>query len=274
MLRFENVTFGYGGGPESLRGVSFAVQPGEWVALMGANGSGKSTAAKLACGLLQPSEGRVFSPRVGYVAQDPEANIVGDRVFDDVACSVAGEAHGPDLVRRVEACLGLVGLFGYGERLTRALSGGELQRVAVAAALASEADLIVLDEPTSHLPRQEGLAFLRDLRQAAKARLFSLLLVTHRPEEARFADRVVVLARGRIALEGPPEEVLSRPGLLAALGVSPDLALCVERLLGVQRAADPAVHPRSSSKSIAERSAGRGGDYERLVELVCSALKR
>ena len=257
LLQFKNVSYGYEGRPDAVRNLTFNVERGEWVALMGANGCGKSTVARLACGLLQPVEGVVRAPRVGFVAQDPEANIVGDTVIDDVAYGIGSRIESRERLERVESCLELVGLSGSGQRSMQSLSGGELQRAAVAAALAADVELLVLDEPTSHLPRPDGLAFAQTMQRAAARRSFGLLYITHHPEEARFADRVIVLARGRIALEGRPEQVLFRRELLGSLGVRPDLRLCVERVLAMRGCLD---------------SGPSGNGYERLVERICSAL--
>jgi len=257
LLVLENVFYGYPGGAAAVRGLTLAIARGEWVALMGANGCGKSTVARLACGLIEPDAGKVARPRVGYVAQDPEANIVGETVLEDVAWNVAPRGEQAALGRVAES-LALVGLSGYEGRSMWSLSGGELQRTAVAAALAQGAEALVLDEPTSHLAGPDGQEFCKRLKAIVTSRKLAVLYVTHRPEEARFADRVVVLAHGRIALEARPAGALFRRALLGMLGLRADLAISAKRVLDQRRRA-------------ANRAAGEDV-FERLVERTCSGL--
>ena len=110
-LRFDRVSFRYGDEPWALKDVSFSLSGGEWLVLMGASGSGKSTVARLACRLLTPTAGTVTAASVGYVAQDPQANIVGETVGEDVAFAIRGkEAIGRDVDERVLGALRAVGM--------------------------------------------------------------------------------------------------------------------------------------------------------------------
>lgn len=210
-----------------LRGLSLAISAGEFLAVMGKNGSGKSTLARLCCGLIQPTEGTVRASAVGYVAQDPAANIVGERVDEDVAFGpIQAGLSRSQVEKRVNQALAAVEMEWAAKRAMNSLSGGELQRVAIAGALAAGARLLVLDEPTSHLSKQDALAVRRvvaDLRRPkANSASIGVLWVTHRPQEVYEADRVIVLGAGSIALEGSPRAVLGRSCLLEMLGVRPD----------------------------------------------------
>lgn len=199
---------------DALRGVSIRVDANEMVALVGDNGSGKSTLTRLLAGR-PPSAGRV--ERAGpaglghpggtaMVLQHPETQILGVRVADDV---VWGLPRGEQV--DIEGLLDAVGLAGMGERETSALSGGELQRLAVAAALARRPKLLISDESTAMIDeqgRREVTALLRDL---PAGRGISVVHVTHRPEEAALADRGYRLERGRVVAEGSGVQVAPVP---------------------------------------------------------------
>jgi energy-coupling factor transport system ATP-binding protein len=198
-----------GGEGDALAGVDLVVGPGELVAVTGPNGSGKSTLARILVGA-QPTAGRVERPgapglgRPGGTAlvfQRPETQVLGARVRDDVVWGLAPELA--DTVD-VDALLERVGLAGFGPRDTATLSGGELQRLAVAAALARRPALVVSDEATAMLDRpgrRRLLALLRSVAQDGVA----VVHVTHHPDEAAAADRVVRLDRGRVVAGDAPD---------------------------------------------------------------------
>lgn len=221
----------------ALRGVDLRVEPGERVLLLGASGSGKSTLLRAMAGLLDPAAGveteglllvdrldpRAARHRTGMLFQDPESQIVMGRAGDDVAfglenrCVPTGE-----IPIRVEAALAAVD-FPYGtERSTDALSGGELQRLALAGTLALEPGLLLLDEPTANLD-PDGAQAVRDvLRRLSERRGTTMVLVEHRVDEAvELVDRVVVIAAGGgVVADGTPASVFARDGAsLAAAGV-------------------------------------------------------
>lgn len=253
-LELNRVWFRYGAGEWALRELSLSVREGEWLALMGPGGSGKSTVARLACRLLRPTQGAVEAPRAGYVAQDPQANIVGETVAEDVAFGLK-EAGIP--AERVEAtvarALKAVGMEGFDRRRTASLSGGELQRVAIAAALARGARLLVMDEPTSHLSTPAVRAFWDGVGPALREAGVAVLLITHRLQEARLADSLALLAQGALAAVGPAAKLARRPEVLRLLGVACDP---VETIAGwCERQGRAVPWP---------------AEDERLVEAVCS----
>jgi energy-coupling factor transport system ATP-binding protein len=229
LVDVRGVTFAYplpgGGRTIALSDVSLAVPEGEWLAIIGHNGSGKSTLAKLFNGLLIPGRGDVtvagMSTRdtslhreirqvVGVVFQDPEDQIVATLVEEDVAFGPENLGLPRDEVRRrVEASLEAVDVAELRLRPPHQLSGGQKQRVAIAGVLAMRPRCIVLDESTAMLDpegRREVLAVTRRLHQAGT----TIVLVTHFMSEAALAERVVVLAEGRIALDGTPREVFGQ----------------------------------------------------------------
>ena len=179
----RGASFSYGG-TRVLDGVSLTVDRGEIVALTGPNGAGKTTLALIACGLLAPDHGEVSHGRAAYLAQDPGRHVVTERVIDEVALAVGEE--------RARAALAKVDLTEFSDRHPRDLSSGERERLALAAVLALEPELLVLDEPTRGVDpeRKEDLARL--LRSEAPAR--GTVVVTHDlPWVASVADRIVTL---------------------------------------------------------------------------------
>ncbi len=260
LLTLAGVSFGYDSQTPVVHDISFTVSAGERIALMGANGSGKSTVVRLACGLLSPISGDVWASGLAYVAQDPQANVVGESVAEDVGFAAHVRGESPERVAvRVRGALEAVGMEWALHRPMSALSGGEIQRVALAGALAGGATLWVLDEPTGHLPKDEARAFWQSVNSLASDAGVGVLYVTHQPQEARIADRVLCLANGRVALAGRPQHVLRRLELLQHLGIRCDTALALLDCL------DPERLPQSSSEM--------EGLDERAVESLCSALK-
>jgi energy-coupling factor transport system ATP-binding protein len=167
---------------------------GEIVALLGPNGSGKTTLAKLAAGLLEPSEGKIFRlGRAAYLSQDPGRYVVAERVDEEVALGVGGD------IERARAALALVGLGGFDARHPRDLSSGERERLGLAAVLVTEPELLVLDEPTRGMDPERKLELAALLRSEADER--ATLVVTHDLVfAAEVADRIVSTAPAREAV--------------------------------------------------------------------------
>ena len=193
----SDVSYGYpaGRGRAAVTQASLELRRGEVVALVGPNGSGKSTLAKLATGLLEPAGGAVSrAGRAAYLSQDPGRYLARDRVEDEVALGVAGDR------RRAHATLASVGLAEQGDRHPRDLSSGERERLAVAAVLVTEPDVLILDEPTRGVDpvRKRQLA---DLVRAGSGR--ATLVVTHDEDLVRgVADRVLRMERGTVVAVG------------------------------------------------------------------------
>lgn len=220
MLSVQGVGYTYpGASVPALNEVTLEVARGEWTALIGANGSGKSTFAKICNALLNPTQGacfvrgldtsleenqRAIRQSVALVFQNPEDQIVASIVEEDVAFGPEnlGLPHG-EIRRRVDEALALVGLASYRRRGSYSLSGGQKQRLALAGALALVPEILVLDESTSMLDpegRGEFLSCLKGLKQNG----MTIVQITHRMEEAVEADRIVVMSRGRNVWDGSP----------------------------------------------------------------------
>jgi energy-coupling factor transporter ATP-binding protein EcfA2 len=222
----RDVWYSYNGTP-ALRGLSLQVHKGELVALMGRNGAGKTTLLKNLVGLLHPNQGQVMVEgldthavpletvieRVGYVPQDPSSLLFADTVRQEL--DFTRRAHGQPPADNGQ-WLATMGLSGLGDRYPRDLSVGERQRVALAAILVAEPELLLLDEPTRGLDpvEKEALShFLRD--QCEKGR--TVVVATHDVElAAKTAQRVIIMSEGQIVVDGPAREVMTESAVFSS----------------------------------------------------------
>ncbi len=226
----ENITFRYDEEDTStvqvLNNLSLSVQKGEFVALLGHNGSGKSTLAKMFNGILQPDSGKVtvcgmdtsdedtlldIRKRVGLVLQNPDNQLVASIVEEDVAFGPENLGVPPEEIRkRVDEALKAVDMYEYRTHAPYKLSGGQKQRIAIAGIIAMEPECIVLDEPTAMLDPQGRKEVLDTIIRLNKEKKITIILITHYMDEAALADRLVVMDKGRIIMEGTPREVFSK----------------------------------------------------------------
>ncbi|MBQ1814784.1 MAG: energy-coupling factor transporter ATPase [Ruminococcus sp.] len=214
----------------AVDGVSLDVERGEFVAVIGHNGCGKSTLAKQLNAMLLPDSGKVIidgddtsveentytiREKIGLVLQNPDNQLVASIVEEDVAFGPENLGVEPaEIRRRVDEALKAVDMYEYREHAPHKLSGGQKQRVAIAGILAIRPECIVLDEPTAMLDpsgRQEVISTLLKLNREQK---MTVVLITHFMDEAVLADRVVVMDSGRIVTQGTPETVFSQVELL------------------------------------------------------------
>jgi energy-coupling factor transport system ATP-binding protein len=255
-LDLRNVKFSYRGSDvPALDNVSLEVEKGEFVTVLGANGSGKSTICMLANGLIPHSiqgdlEGIVrvfgldvkehkvaeFTTKVGIVFQEPESQLFCMSVEEEVAFGPENLAVPRDEIReRVEWALELVGMKGYNDRSPFSLSGGQKQRVAIAAALSMKPEMLVLDEPAYALDpigRVELYSVLKDLKE--NHGMTVLLAERDAEEAAAFSDRLVLMKGGRILGSGPPRLMLRDPEDMRSIGVTPPQVAEVARLLNAR----------------------------------------
>jgi len=238
MIVVQNLSFHYetgGGAVPVFDGVDLEIREGESVALMGPNGSGKTTLARCLNGLLTPTKGDVLVDglsvrepahiweirrRVGMVFQHPDDQIVSTVVERDIAFGLENLGiPREEIERRVWEALDRFHLRQYRTHPPHRLSGGEKQRLAIAAVLAMRPRYVILDEPTSTLDpegRREVMDALRELREDPEV---AILHITQSPEEAGAADRIVVLGSGGVVLNGPADRVFERSGVLFRLGL-------------------------------------------------------
>lgn len=227
MIKVEDIKFRYDEEhPYAVDGVNLEIQHGEFVAVLGANGCGKSTLAKHLNAILLPESGTVWvegmptsdedllydiRQKVGMVFQNPDNQIVATIVEEDVAFALENLGVPPDEMRkRIDEAMEDTGIYKYRLRQPHKLSGGQKQRVAIAGVLAMNPDCLVLDEATAMLDPRGRDKIMRTVRRLNVEKGITVVHITHYMEEAAMADRVVVMDSGKIAFTGTPKEVFSR----------------------------------------------------------------
>ncbi|MCP1146442.1 energy-coupling factor ABC transporter ATP-binding protein [Lysinibacillus endophyticus] len=256
ILSFNNVSYSYTpdnpDARKAVQNVSFSIQQGEWIAIVGHNGSGKSTMVKLVSGLLFPQEGEVrvlrevltednlweIRSQIGMVFQNPDNQFVGATVQDDVAFALenSGVPY-EDMVERVHKSLAQVKMEKFLNHEPHHLSGGQKQRVAIAGALAMRPKILILDESTSMLDPQGRDEVLKTVRALREEIGLTVLSITHDVEEALYADRILFMNDGKKYAEGTPTEIFALGDKLVEFGLELPFAMRMTKLLqskGVQ----------------------------------------
>lgn len=219
----------------AINDVSIDVKEGQFITILGHNGSGKSSLAKHINALLMPTEGtiwvdgidtrdeeRVWDVRqtAGMVFQNPDNQIVATMVEEDVAFGPENmQVPTAEIWKRVERALGSVNMTKYRHKSPLKLSGGQKQRVAIAGIIAMEPKCIVLDEPTAMLDPVGRKEVLDTLHTLNKEKNITIILITHHMNEAVNADRIFVMDKGRVVMEGAPKEIFSKVEELKRLGL-------------------------------------------------------
>ena len=252
ILTAENLKFRYDAEQPvyALDGVSVQVKRGEFVAVLGANGCGKSTLAKHFNAILLPESGKVYvegmdtadedklydiRQTVGMVFQNPDNQIVAAIVEEDVAFGLENiGVPGPEIRPRVEKALAAVDMLDYAKRAPHRLSGGQKQRVAIAGVLALEPRCIVFDEPTAMLDPKGRKEIVSTVLKLNKEKHITIVYITHKMEEAILADRIIAMEKGKIVLEGTPKEVFTQVDRIRGLGLECPLAAEVADALDKQ----------------------------------------
>lgn len=228
-IKVENVSFSYDGN-RVLDNISLSVKEGEFVALLGRNGCGKSTMAKLFNVLLTPDEGTItidgITPkteddvyevrsRVGLVLQNPDNQLVTTIVEEDVAFGPENLGIPTEEIRkRVDSALKAVDMYEYRTHASHKLSGGQKQRIAIAGIIAMQPKCIVLDEPTAMLDPKGRQEVMDTIKFLNKEHNITIVLITHYMDEAVQADRVIVMDNGNVLTQGTPQQVFSEVELL------------------------------------------------------------
>ena len=234
-LRFSYTT-AEGVEPSVLNGVDITIEEGSFVAVLGHNGSGKSTLAKHMNAILLPTGGTVYVDgmdtaqeeklldirrAVGMVFQNPDNQIVANVVEEDVAFAPENLGVPPEEIRRrVDDALKAVGMYEYREHAPHLLSGGQKQRIAIAGVIAMAPRCIVLDEPTAMLDPIGRADVIRTIRTLNRERGVTVVLITHHMDEAAQADRLIVMAKGRVVADGAPKKGVSDVEGLKAVGLT------------------------------------------------------
>ena len=240
IIKTKDLRFSYttpeGESPVVLDGVELNIEKGSFVAVLGHNGSGKSTLAKHMNAILLPTggtvyvsgvpttdEGRLLDIRraVGMVFQNPDNQIVANVVEEDVAFAPENLGVAPEEIRRrVDDALKAVGMYEFREHAPHLLSGGQKQRIAIAGVIAMQPECIVLDEPTAMLDPIGRADVLRTVKQLNREKGVTVVIITHHMDEAAQADRLVVMAKGKVVADGTPKEVFQNVEGLKAVGLT------------------------------------------------------
>ena len=230
IIEVRNLKYKYDSETEkyTLNDVSFQVKKGEWLSIVGHNGSGKSTSVRLIDGLLEAESGDIIISgdkltaenvwekrrQIGMVFQNPDNQFVGATVEDDVAFGLENQGLDYDLmVERVQQALELVGMQDFKEREPARLSGGQKQRVAVAGVVALRPDIIILDEATSMLDPEGRLDLIQTVKKIKDSNQLTVISITHDLDEIALSDRVLVIKEGQVESTATPRELFSREDL-------------------------------------------------------------
>lgn len=236
ILEVENLVFKYEKESDvnQLNGVSFSITKGEWVSIIGQNGSGKSTTARLIDGLFEEFEGKVkidgelltaenvwnLRRKIGMVFQNPDNQFVGATVEDDVAFGMENQGiPREEMIKRVVEALLAVNMLDFKTREPARLSGGQKQRVAVAGIIALRPEIIILDESTSMLDptgRQEIMRVIHEIKEKYQ---LTVLSITHDLDEAASSDRILVMKAGEIIKEAAPSELFATSEDMVEIGL-------------------------------------------------------
>ena len=230
IIEVRNLKYKYDSESENytLNDVSFQVKKGEWLSIVGHNGSGKSTTVRLIDGLLEAESGDIIISgdkltaenvwekrrQIGMVFQNPDNQFVGATVEDDVAFGLENQGLDYDLmVERVQQALELVGMQDFKEREPARLSGGQKQRVAVAGVVALRPDIIILDEATSMLDPEGRLDLIQIVKKIKDSNQLTVISITHDLDVIALSDRVLVMKEGQVESTATPRELFSREDL-------------------------------------------------------------
>lgn len=256
MIRAEQVRFQYKkrdvdgnviATEEILKGVDLTIKKGEFIALLGRNGSGKTTFSKQLNAILRPSEGTVtvdemgtrdaeklyeIRQHVGMVFQNPDNQMVAANVEEEVAFGPENLGMESDtIVARVKQALEQVRMWKRRKTAPNHLSGGQKQRIAIAGILAMHPDYIVLDEPTAMLDPKGRKEVMEALQRLNQEQEMTVILITHDMEEAALASRVILLADGQVRFDGTPEKFFGADVLLAEMGMEAPLSYRVRKII-------------------------------------------
>ncbi|CIR30566.1 ABCtransporter ATP-binding protein cobalt transport [Streptococcus pneumoniae] len=230
IIDVNNLSFRYKESQEyyDVKGITFHVKRGEWLSIVGHNGSGKSTTVRLIDGLLEAESGEIvidgqrlteenvwnIRRQIGMVFQNPDNQFVGATVEDDVAFGLENQGLSrQEMQKRVEEALALVGMLDFKKREPARLSGGQKQRVAIAGVVALRPAILILDEATSMLDPEGRRELIETVKGIRKDYDMTVISITHDLEEVAMSDRVLVMKKGEIESTSSPRELFSRNDL-------------------------------------------------------------
>ena len=263
---------------KALDGVDLSIRKGQMIVILGHNGSGKSTFAKMLNALLKPTSGSLWvdgfdtsddemlwnvRQSAGMIFQNPDNQMIASIVEEDVAFGPENLGVDPPLIRqRVDEALEAVGMASYAKASPAHLSGGQKLRIAIAGILAMKPDLIVLDEPTAMLDPRGRAEVMKTLQKLNKEDNITIVHITHYMEEAAMADYLYVIDQGKVALSGTPREVFSQVERMKELGL--DVPPVTELAYRLQ---DPVMQEKLKARGI--EIPGDILTVEEMVEALC-----
>ena len=298
MIRAEQVRFQYKkrdvdgnviATEEILKGVDLTIKKGEFIALLGRNGSGKTTFSKQLNAILRPSEGTVtvdemgtkdadktyeIRQRVGMVFQNPDNQMVAANVEEEVAFGPENLGMESDtIVARVKQALEQVRMWKRRKTAPNHLSGGQKQRIAIAGILVMHPDYIVLDEPTAMLDPKGRKEVMEALQRLNREQEMTVILITHDMEEAALASRVILLADGQVRFDGTPEDFFGADVLLAEMGMEAPLSYRVRKIIDSEASVEKVGDAREDEATTGKRENlseydKSGREWEASSELV------
>jgi len=230
VIDVKNLSFSYKESQEyyDVKDITFHVKRGEWLSIVGHNGSGKSTTVRLIDGLLEAESGEIvidgqrlteenvwnIRRQIGMVFQNPDNQFVGATVEDDVAFGLENQGLSrQEMKKRVEEALDLVGMLDFKKREPARLSGGQKQRVAIAGVVALRPSILILDEATSMLDPEGRRELIETVKGIRKDYDMTVISITHDLEEVAMSDRVLVMKKGEIESTSSPRDLFSRNDL-------------------------------------------------------------
>lgn len=245
-IEVKDLVFSYDGEHDTIRKISFSVEEGSYTTIVGHNGSGKSTAAKLIAGLLERKSGSVrimgmelntenlhaIRSKIGIVFQNPDNQFIGSTVRDDIAFGLENhKVPQQEMDAIIEGNAGRVGMLDYLDKEPSHLSGGQKQRVAIAGVLAMKPEVLIFDEATSMLDPQGKDEIKKVIRQIHDESNLTILSITHDIDEVAGSDYVIAMNEGEIALAGTPHEVFSNEEQLRSIRLDVPFPLKMRTLL-------------------------------------------
>lgn len=249
IIELRHLTYRYSDEEEefALKDVSFHVKQGEWLSIIGHNGSGKSTTVRLIDGLLEATSGEIRISgdiltaeniwekrrQIGMVFQNPDNQFVGATVEDDVAFGLENQGIPLDeMKQRVHEALEAVGMLDFKKREPARLSGGQKQRVALAGVIALRPDIMILDEATSMLDPDGRLELIRIVKEIKDKYNITVISITHDLEEVALSDRVIVMKQGQVESTSTPASLFVRPDLQELGLAQPFTVIVLQKLRG------------------------------------------
>ena len=245
-IEVSHLSFAYTEEAETIKDVSFTIPKGSYTTIIGHNGSGKSTIAKLIIGLLGAKSGTIkildqvvspetiyeLRPHVGIVFQNPDNQFIGSTVADDIAFGLENhcvpQEQMQDLIDKSAIAVGMTDFL---DAEPTHLSGGQKQRVAIAGILAMAPEIIIFDESTSMLDPQGKASINQEINHLHQSRDITILSITHDMEEVAQSEHVIVLNQGKIEMEGTPKEIFAHPDLLKNMQLDIPFALKFSKYL-------------------------------------------